>query len=414
MGPMNLRTPLLSCALAAGLGACTTHSSPSLDDGAMAQWVDDFNRSPKPTLDRLAAVSDTQERDLIILSVLAATPSMARALCPMASQPETADHCDKLSKRPHLFNGPPGGGPGGGPPPRRPTGEPQPLQTYQPRWKGLDADPGSCLDNPDRVRCLTVDGVALATAGKPLVAASRCLAVPAGNSRSDCFFQSAEAAQLHRSDLPAAVDLCAGAGDFTRECLSHLHAALEEQFTDLSPAEAAPALKARLGTLSTFWNQTDPTMVSAATAQLLYSAAPRLLGPQGLTAETRAAMPAAVLPHIHTHIGLSVAMLADPFGTASAVAAGHAALPPLDASVFRWSVDGQSAPSAQRVSMGATPRVRPSDPDPDHDLELAVATALTDLNTPRNPLINQARHLTAPERGWFTEQSQPDQRRPRK
>jgi hypothetical protein len=395
---------IIACsALAAACSTSEAHLQPPAD--TVAPWVEAFAQNPQDARRQLSQVTDPVRRDLLILGVLSATPSQARNLCDLATAPDTRDHCDKLSRRPHLFDrvqAPPNAGP---PPPTH-SGPPV-LGALAGHWDALRPDAGDCPDDARRSLCLQESADRLARENRVDEAGARCLAQPAASSRGECFFQASEQASAAGLPLKRTVLLCAGAGSFQRQCLSHAHAALADRLRDRPLDEVIPEVHTHLALLDEHWRATAPAQLSEATDQYLHSVAPVFLSAEGLAPERRAALPPALLPHLRSQLGRRVATAPSPFATAHALWQGEpAALPPADQTGFRCELGIDASDPRPKLSLGSGARYRLADPDPERDLELAVAQAVADLHTPRPDVLTKARHLRPGELAWLQKAAQ--------
>lgn len=401
---MQRLIPVTICAVLAT--ACATseaHLQPSED--TVAPWVEAVAHNPQDARQKLAQIADPNRRDLIILGILSAAPSEARNLCDLATATDTRHHCDKLSRRPHLFDrshAPPTAGPQ----PPVSSGPPV-LGALAGHWDAVDPDAGDCPADARRSLCLQEDASRLAHADQLDEAGARCLSQPTRSSREECFFQASEQASAAGLPLDRTVLLCAGAGSFQRQCLSHVHAALADRVRGRPMDEAVPMVHAHLALLEDHWRSTAPALAAEAADQYLHSVSPVFMSAEGLAPERRATLPPALLPHLRTHLGRQVAAAPDPFTTAQALWNGTATeLPTTDAAAFRCELGLDPSDRRPKISLGSGARYRLADPDPLRDLELAVAQSVADLHTPRPEVLATARRLRPGELAWLQKAAQ--------
>lgn len=182
------------------------------------------------------------EQLVALEAALLSDPAAARALCDEVTAPAARDRCSRLERRPHLWE-------------PRPDAQPQLPSPYR------DTAPltAPCGAHAQPRACWSQLAYGRAAAGAMADAAGACKAIAEPQWQAECMFQAGEAAVERRlaEGYADGLALCALAGRYQRDCLSHTVSLLAQQAPPTPDGDWAPMASAA-GTITETWAPIDP------------------------------------------------------------------------------------------------------------------------------------------------------------
>lgn len=215
---------------------------------------------------------------------LLADPAQALSLCDEVTAPNARDRCARLRKRPHLWQ------------PRVEAAVAIPSP-----YTGTPALASPCGQHPQPRACWSRFAYGKAATGDMTAAAGACAAVEAGPWREECWFQAGEAAAERRlaAGYADSLAMCALAGRFQRDCLSHSVSLLAEDAPETPNGDWSSTVTAA-DTITDSWAGIDPAQGARWRDQLwaeaLLYAYDRSLTLSGAPLDS---LPEDAAPHVH-------------------------------------------------------------------------------------------------------------------
>lgn len=269
---MHLRARLIGLSLILLSLACRRGPPEDIaeceDAACQVAWLERaLDQGPDAALAGLERVEDPIARIALISALTEANPGKTGQLCGRMPRGASRDRCEHINARPHLWNAAMST-PSELPRTREGTGPATSLLPTPPRessrYNGVQSGPGPCTQRADLNACLQARAVREARKGNVPKAALACAGMPDEKWRTECMFVSAEALVLERGaqSYGEAVELCAAAGGFAANCMSHTLIELADQAPDAADtrAPAWASVVASAQTIRQVWAPRDPAL----------------------------------------------------------------------------------------------------------------------------------------------------------